>query len=198
MCPLYRTLIFTTMQYIRTRPFPSFPDADRIRDVFLQAPDRMLLGSPFLRSVCTYKNIHKFDKGHIQPMVSDRTYSRRLHMSEWAAIHSGNIFWRSSGENQKNRMYYIPEQQRVSFLIWLKQTKTISYIVYQATIDWWSTEYYRVLDDWVSQGRFAGKDQDLMVDIFDRYPNKFLLLRSYGKRGVLVLCTGNMRVYLTK
>ncbi len=53
----------------------------------------------------------------------------------------------------------------------------------QAVIDWWAQEYYRVLDDWVAEGRFAGKDQDLMIDIFERHPDKFILLRSQGKEG---------------
>ena len=48
-------------------------------------------------------------------------------------------------------------------------------------MDWWAREYYRVLDDWVAQHRFAGKDQNLMIDIFESCPDKFLLLQSYGK-----------------
>lgn len=61
----------------------------------------------------------------------------------------------------------------------------------QAAVDWWTQEYYRLLDEWIGKSRFAGKDQDLMIDIFERQPQRFLLLQSHG-----TLKSTNMRTRL--
>ena len=55
---------------------------------------------------------------------------------------------------------------------------------HQVIIDCWTQEYYRVLDEWIAQGRFAGKDQDIMIDIVERHPDRFLLLESHGEKKI--------------